>query len=416
MSNHAIEVEGLGKRYRLGEGRYRYETIREAMSSRLRTRTPADGFARDLWALKDVTLSVDEGDVVGVVGRNGAGKTTLLKLLARITEPTTGVARTRGRVGALLEVGTGFHPELTGRENVYLNGAVLGMSRADITRRFDEIVTFAGVERFLDTPLKRYSSGMHLRLAFAVAAHLEPDIVVVDEVLAVGDAEFQKKCLTKMSAFGRAGRTVLFVSHDLGAIGRLCARAIWLDRGCVMADGATSAVLTQYLASTGAAGNRAEFELDPEKIVQPLYVALGDAPGRATQAAIRSESISLHLRFLARQPIAGFDVAFYILNQQGVQVICENWSDTRQGVGVSLAEGEYDAQLTIPPILPVGDYVLGIWMGTHYDETLLHEEVMKFRVEARPDDRQEWIERPRVVQPPVVWRVHAAPGHAPLIE
>ena len=415
MSRHAIEVESLGKRYRLGDGRYRYETIREAVTSRLRRARSAGESTRDLWALKDVTLSVDEGDVVGVVGRNGAGKTTLLKLLARIIEPTTGVARTRGRVGALLDVGTGFHPELTGRENVYLNGAVLGMSRAEIRRRFDEIVAFAGIERFLDTPLKRYSSGMYVRLAFAVAAHVEPDIVVVDEVLAVGDAEFQKKCLTKMSAFGVEGRTVLFVSHDLGGIGQLCGRAVWLDRGSVMADGATSTVLRQYLASTASRPNQAEFELEPDKPVQPLSIALGDAPGGTAQAAIRGESVSLHLRFLTRMPIAGFDLAFYILNRHGVQVLCENWSDTRQGVGVSIQKGEYDAFLTIPPILPVGDYVVGIWMGTHYDETLLHEEVMSFRVEARPDDRQEWIERPRVVQPPVVWRVTAAVDSAPFI-
>ena len=200
-----------------------------------------------MWALRDVDFEIEEGDVVGIVGRNGAGKTTLLKVLARIVRPTTGVVRMRGRVGALLEVGTGFHPELTGRENVFLNGVVLGMSRREIDRRFDDIVEFAGVERFLDTPLKRYSSGMYLRLAFAVAAHIDPDILVVDEVLAVGDAEFQRRCLGRMSEFGREGRTVVFVSHDTGAVGQLCRRAIWLEHGKVRDDGSVESVLAAYL-------------------------------------------------------------------------------------------------------------------------------------------------------------------------
>jgi lipopolysaccharide transport system ATP-binding protein len=243
--SHAIEVRGLGKQYRLGEDFGSYLTLRESVSKVLRRSD--NGRQPMLWALRDVTFDMEEGEVLGVIGRNGAGKSTLLKLLTRITEPTAGLARMHGRVGALLEVGTGFHPELTGRENVYLNGAVLGMERAEIDRCFDEIAEFSGVEQFLDTPLKRYSSGMSLRLAFAVAAHLEAEILIVDEVLAVGDVAFQTKCLGKMGDVARAGRTVILVSHNLTAIESLCDRVIWIDGGEIAADGEPSDVIGQYL-------------------------------------------------------------------------------------------------------------------------------------------------------------------------
>jgi ABC-type polysaccharide/polyol phosphate transport system ATPase subunit len=408
----AIEVERVGKRYRLGEGWERYQTIRDSLSASFRRFAGSRNRSeRELWALNDVSLVVDEGETVGIVGRNGAGKTTLLRIVARITEPTRGVSRTRGRVGALLEVGTGFHPELTGRENVYLNGAVLGMSRDAIRRRFDEIVAFADVERFLDTPLKRYSSGMYLRLAFSVAAHLEPEIVVVDEVLAVGDAEFQKKCLSKMSSFGREGRTVLFVSHDLGAVGRLCPRAVWLDRGSVLADGPTGVVLKQYSRSAALRRHRVDFDVDREEPVQPLSLAAVDDSLREIEEAVRGEPIALLLRFLARRRVAGFDIALSLVNAQGARVVYEVWSDTRDGVGVSIEPGEYDAVLRIPPILPAGEYVVGLWIGTHYD-TFLEDDVMTLRVAPRPDDREEWLERFRVVQPPVNWTVRAARPHA----
>jgi ABC-type polysaccharide/polyol phosphate transport system ATPase subunit len=333
----AVELERVGKRYRLGERTQRYETIRDSLSAAFR-RLGRDNSAsdRELWALNDVSFSVDEGETVGIVGRNGAGKTTLLKIIARITEPTRGLSRTRGRVGALLEVGTGFHPELTGRENVYLNGAVLGMSRAAIRRRFDEIVEFADLERFLDTPLKRYSSGMYLRLAFAVAAHLEPEIVVVDEVLAVGDAEFQKKCLTKMSSVGQEGRTVVFVSHDLGAVGRLCRRALWLDRGSLLADGPTGGVLKQYLRATPVRRHRVDFEIDADKPVQPVSLAVTDEAGQEVEHVVRGDAVSLRLRFHARRRLAGFDIALSLVNAEGARVLYEVWSDTRDGVGVTI--------------------------------------------------------------------------------
>lgn len=243
-----ISVEELGKSYTIyHEGQTSYKSLREEifkLPSRLLQR---DGQSREeFWALKDVSFDIMPGDRVGIIGRNGAGKSTLLKLLSRITEPTTGRITLRGRVASLLEVGTGFHPELTGRENVYLNGAILGMTRAEVRRKFDEIVDFAGVEKFLDTPVKRYSSGMYVRLAFAVAAHLEPEILIVDEVLAVGDAEFQKKCLGKMEAVGKEGRTVLFVSHNLGSISTLCQKGFFLKNGIIKASGSIDEVICSY--------------------------------------------------------------------------------------------------------------------------------------------------------------------------
>jgi len=256
VTEPVLSIERLGKRYRL---RHRtdeapYTTLRDtiagAVTAPFRWASGAGAAAAsidDFWALRDVSFNVGAGEVVGIIGRNGAGKSTLLKILSRITEPTTGRVTLRGRVASLLEVGTGFHPELTGRENIFLNGAILGMTRQEIRRNFDSIVSFAEVERFLDTPVKRYSSGMYVRLAFAVAAHLEPDILVIDEVLAVGDAEFQKKSLGKMHDVSRGGRTVLFVSHNMAAVQALCTRAIWLDRGVVAAEGATQAVIGKYL-------------------------------------------------------------------------------------------------------------------------------------------------------------------------
>jgi lipopolysaccharide transport system ATP-binding protein len=252
MGDVAIRVEGLGKQYRLGGPRERYSTLRDqiqkwtSLRGLLRRAVRAE-HRPPFWALKDVSFEVGRGEVVGIIGRNGAGKSTLLKILSRITEPTEGAADIHGRVGSLLEVGTGFHPELSGRENVYLNGAILGMRRAEIARKFDEIVAFAEVEKFIDTPVKHYSSGMYMRLAFAVAAHLEPEVLVVDEVLAVGDAEFQKKCLGKMGDVARDGRTVLFVSHNMNAVQNLCTFAVHLRGGTVVEQGPTAGVVGRYL-------------------------------------------------------------------------------------------------------------------------------------------------------------------------
>ena len=263
----AIKVEKISKKYRIGaEVHEDYRTLRETImaaaaspwrgASRWFGRRGSDGFSADsppdaaahFWALKDVTFEIEPGEVVGIIGRNGAGKSTLLKILSRITEPTSGRAEFRGRIGSLLEVGTGFHPELTGRENIYLNGSILGMLRREIARKFDEIVAFAEVERFLDTPVKRYSSGMYVRLAFAVAAHLEPEILLVDEVLAVGDAQFQKKCLGQMESIARGGRTVLFVSHQMSAVQKLCRKCLLFDKGRLDSYGPKDEVIAQYLS------------------------------------------------------------------------------------------------------------------------------------------------------------------------
>jgi ABC-type polysaccharide/polyol phosphate transport system ATPase subunit len=251
MTEAVIHVEGLGKRYRVGE-RERYFALRDVITRALRApfrRNGARASVDYLWALRDVSLDVTQGEVVGLIGRNGAGKTTLLKLLARITRPTAGFAEIHGRVGSLLEVGTGFHPELTGRENVYLSGAILGMKRAEIVKKFDEIVAFAEVERFIDTPLKHFSTGMQMRLAFAVAAHLEPEILLVDEVLAVGDLEFQRKCLGKMQEVSKTGRTIVFVSHQMNQIRRLCERAVWVDGGRLRCDGGAQEIVNEYEAA-----------------------------------------------------------------------------------------------------------------------------------------------------------------------
>jgi lipopolysaccharide transport system ATP-binding protein len=258
MSNIAIRVDGLSKRYRIGAAKQRHDTLRDAMTEafgtifRFKGRRSVSG-AQDLnasdtiWALKDVSFELKEGEVLGIIGRNGAGKSTLLKILSRITEPTEGEAQIYGRVGTLLEVGTGFHGELTGRENIYLNGAVLGMKKAEINKKFDDIVSFSEIEKFIDTPVKRYSSGMYMRLAFAVAAHLEPQILIVDEVLAVGDLNFQKKCLGKMGEIAKQGRTVLFVSHNMAAVQSLCSHGIMLDAGRVTYMGPINDVVERYL-------------------------------------------------------------------------------------------------------------------------------------------------------------------------
>src|SRR5882672_3780064 len=282
MADIAIRIKGLGKRYTIGAREQQYDTLRDRIAAAatrpFRRLAPGGlGASTTIWALQDVTHEIRRGDVVGVIGGNGAGKSTLLKVLSRITTPTEGEVEIHGRVGSLLEVGTGFHPDLTGRENIFLNGAILGMRKAEIARKFDEIVRFAEIDEFIDTPVRHYSSGMYVRLAFAVAAQLEPEILIIDEVLAVGDVRFQKKCLGKINDVARGGRTVLFVSHNMAAIQRLCTRALLLDGGRVVADGATSDVTARYLSGDArptfvAAGRTGEPQI--------VYVGLKDTAGR----------------------------------------------------------------------------------------------------------------------------------------
>jgi ABC-2 type transport system ATP-binding protein/lipopolysaccharide transport system ATP-binding protein len=404
----AIQAQGLGKRYRLGEGRY--ATLREQIAGGLRRgRTQTDG-AREIWALRDLDLEIDQGDSVGIVGRNGAGKTTFLKTVARIVRPTTGVVRVRGRVGALLEVGTGFHPELTGRENIFLNGVVLGMSRREVRQRFDDIVEFAGVERFLETPLKRYSTGMYLRLAFAVAAHIEPDVLIVDEVLAVGDAEFRQRCLGRMSEFGREGRTVLFVSHDIGAVGQLCQRAIWLDRGRVRSDGASHDVLGQYLSTMAEPLPEVRVAGDVGSPVEHVEVAVRSGAGTAAVLQ-RDQPMTINVGFTTSQRTLALDVNVFLLDRSGVQVLSENLSDTGSTLGGP--PQEFTVKLTVPPVLAASEYMVGVWIGTEY-ESYFYRDLFSFSVLPRPDDRDEWVRRNRKVHVPVSWEFEGCPAdHRP---
>jgi lipopolysaccharide transport system ATP-binding protein len=331
MSDLALRVERLGKRYRLGQ-RTGYRTLRETVSAGMRgllRRTTPGPTNEEFWALRDASFEVQRGDVVGVIGRNGAGKSTLLKILTRITEPTEGEADIYGRVGSLLEVGTGFNPELTGRENVFLNGAILGMGRAEMRRKFDEIAAFAEVEPFLDTPVKRYSSGMSVRLAFAVAAHLEPDVLLVDEVLAVGDINFQKKCLQKMESVGSQGRTVLFVSHNMQAVARLCSRALLLEGGRVVTAGPTLEVTRAYLRAGGSHGTAEREWLDPPSqpgnhIVRLRAVRVRPAGGDIGEALDIRAAIDLELDYEVLQGGQILIPAFHLYNEDGVCLFAVN--------------------------------------------------------------------------------------------
>lgn len=300
MSEIAIRVDGLGKQYKIGRVRRRNDTLRDAIVKRFERSNGERENEELIWALRDVSFEVKRGEVVGVIGRNGAGKSTLLKILSRITEPTEGTVDIYGRVGSLLEVGTGFHPELTGRENIFLNGAILGMRRAEIVKKFDEIVAFAEVEKFIDTPVKRYSSGMYVRLAFAVAAHLEPEILVVDEVLAVGDAAFQKKCLGKMSDVAHEGRTVLFVSHNMSAILNLCSNVFVLERGQVTAKGTPSEAVAAYLRDSQQVQTH-ELELYQDRRgkgeVRIARAWLEDEQGGVIQQAVSGHTVQIVMQF-----------------------------------------------------------------------------------------------------------------------
>ncbi|HEY9606500.1 MAG TPA: ABC transporter ATP-binding protein, partial [Allocoleopsis sp.] len=310
MSDTVIRVENLGKKYSIGHQKQeRYTALRDVIVKGAKSLTSqllkpfgtkmASPTSEEFWALKDVSFEVKQGDRIGIIGRNGAGKSTLLKILSRITEPTQGRIAIKGRVASLLEVGTGFHPELTGRENIFLNGAILGMSKAEIKRKFDEIVAFAEVEKFLDTPVKHYSSGMYVRLAFAVAAHLEPEILVVDEVLAVGDAQFQQKCLGKMEAVAKEGRTVLFVSHNMAAVEKLCARAIVLHQGKVQYVGSQTEGITQYLMrlSNHLISLRDREDRQGSGEVRVIAIEIRDEKGNVLDAVKSGQTIDIYFYF-----------------------------------------------------------------------------------------------------------------------
>ncbi len=377
MSKPAIQVDGVGKKYLLRhqqEGR-RYKALRDIIAGKAKSMINFGAekirpSVEEFWALKNVSFSIQQGEAVGIIGRNGAGKSTLLKLLSRITEPTEGSIRLRGRVASLLEVGTGFHPELTGRENIFLNGAILGMTRVEIKRKFDEIVAFAEVEKFLDTPVKRYSSGMYVRLAFAVAAHLEPEILIVDEVLAVGDSAFQKKCLGKMQDVSQKdGRTVLFVSHNMSAISELTQRCVYLEGGQVKADGLTPAMVQRYLSLASEHGGSFQSKSSQNPRVDRVEIKTS----RANQVQISGEPLELEFTIEHGQPRKGMCFSFQFINQFGVQVAhCwvfdQDQPMCREGSRTVL-------KCRIPHLhLNVGTYYLRTYLseppGGHHFETL----------------------------------------------
>ena len=348
MNEPAVAVRDLGKLYRIGR-REKYRTFREAVARALlaplrRVRGAAgEDPELSLWALRHVGFEVAHGEVVGIVGRNGAGKSTLLRVLSRITEPTEGEARIHGRIGSLLEVGTGFHQELTGRENIYLNGAILGMRRAEIARRFDEIVAFSEVDRFLDTPVKHYSSGMYMRLAFAIAAHLEPEILLVDEVLAVGDASFQRKCLGKMDDVARQGRTVLFVSHDMRAVRSLCPRAILLEGGRLALDGASADVIGAYNRQLDAPGSLLPVRT-PDLVLHAFEVRQG---GERVLSVDGSLPFEVLLEFEVLRDLTLFRIGVYLKTASCDTVfrsLIADWEPLRE----QMPGGHYRARLEVP--------------------------------------------------------------------
>jgi ABC-type polysaccharide/polyol phosphate transport system ATPase subunit len=394
MTTDAIEMHAVSKRYRLGEltssGSLREALTRGVRRGLRRPSQEADEL-RDVWALREVDLKVPEGSTLGLVGRNGAGKSTLLKILSRITEPTNGLSRTRGEVRALLEVGTGFHPELSGRENVFLNAAILGIPRSVVARRFDDIVDFAGVARFLDTPVKRYSSGMYLRLAFAVAAHVEADVLLVDEVLAVGDAEFQRRCLGAMEEFGKSGRTVVFVSHNLDAVTRLCSTALWLEAGRVRAMGPTSQVVDAYLQDATPDGAGRVFPDDPSSPLTLTSLRLRGSAADVVGRIRRDDPVVVDLGLVVREQLPGLDLAITVETLAGTRLLDEGLSDPSGNGSTSLLStpGRYAVSLTLPPLLMPGEYLVNVWIGTPYETFVWEHAAARLRLEgghqARPD-------------------------------
>ncbi len=416
----AIHVEGLGKQYRIGgDTQQRYRTLRDSITDAVKMpvrllRGDLNQRAETIWALKDVSFDLQEGQVLGVIGRNGAGKSTLLKILSRVTEPTTGFAEVRGRVGSLLEVGTGFHPELSGRENIFLNGAVLGMGRTEIDRKFDEIVEFAGVGKFIDTPVKRYSSGMYLRLAFSVAAHLEPEILVVDEVLAVGDAEFQRKCLGKMSDVAEAGRTVLFVSHNMSAILRLTERAIVLDKGQIVYEAPTREAVDFYMASGFSQSGERIWEADevPESATpfRPIALRVRDPRGNVADTVQSREPLDIEVEYELDKEIQGLRVGIYLITIRGEVVFTSFDTDEsklyeKHGVR---KPGRYISRAQIPAnLLNEGQYVLGLNASSYRIKRYFQDErALAFNVDAMGAPGMQWPEpRQGPIRPQLNWEI-----------
>ena len=424
MSEAIITVENLGKKYQIVHeksgrgGATLRETLTNTASGLVRALIPggknrngneSGGPPRreEFWALRNVSFEVKQGEVVGIIGRNGAGKSTLLKLLSRITEPTEGRVRLRGRVASLLEVGTGFHPELTGRENIFLNGAILGMGRDEIKRKFDEIVDFAGTEKFLDTPVKRYSSGMYVRLAFAVAAHLDPEILVVDEVLSVGDAEFQKKCLGKMQDVAtRTDRTVLFVSHNMVAVQSLCKEVVWLERGQLKDTGPTASVIASYL-SAGTESNYASTWEDPATapgngIMRIRRISVSDSNDPECTMLTMQTEIRIETEYTVNATDELLHITYVLQNDQGITVLT-TWSKPRVH-----SAGNYRAVCTIPGnLLNSGGYSLRLLIVENESSVIYgKEDIASFDVKDTTRRETAYMGRePGAVQPTLEWRV-----------
>jgi len=422
MDDVAIRCEGLGKLYCIGE-RERYRALRDTLTEALYApvrrlhslvRGSNNGAAaeRDItfWALRDVSFEVRYGEVVGIIGRNGAGKSTLLKVLSRITKPTEGRVRIKGRVGSLLEVGTGFHPELTGRENIYLNGAILGMRKAEIDRKFDEIVAFAEVERFIDTPVKRYSSGMYVRLAFAVAAHLEPEILLVDEVLAVGDAAFQKKCLGKMGDVAKEGRTILFVSHNMTAVQSLCGRAIWLQGGQVVQQGDAAVVATEYLQTT-AESCLVQAWPDPQDApgnekVRIHGARVVDLDGAPIAMIDTRTPFSIEFSYWNLKEGAHLNLAVSLYNQEEVCVFTTTTVNEPRWHGKAFPAGLYRSVCHVPGnLLNDGSYRAVLLVVRDLANILYcHQDIVVFEVQDSAEGRGKWYGKwSGAVRPELNW-------------
>ncbi len=417
MSNLAINVNNIGKQYNIFGEVNRFKTLREKISDTLKSPlrallhpTGSDTF----WALRNISFEVERGMVLGVIGKNGAGKSTLLKILSRVVEPTEGRAEIRGRVGSLLEVGTGFHPELTGRENVFLNGAILGMKRSEIERKFDEIVAFSEIGQFIDTPVKRYSSGMYMRLAFAVSAHLEPEILIVDEVLAVGDAEFQKKCLGKMSDVAGEGRTVLFVSHNMSAVTRLTKECIILEHG-KMTKRAPSAEAVDYYLSHGyeKGGERTweanEIPADAAPF-KPIALRVKNSKGQVVDSVRSVEPVTIEMEYSLDRPITGLRVGIYLLTIRGEYVFTSFDTDDPELFShfSERKAGHYVSHCTIPAdILNEGRFVLGVNASVFRIKRYFQDaNAVVFNVNPAGAPGMHWVEpRQGVTRPRLDWKI-----------
>jgi len=415
-NNKVVSVENIGKQYKIFAEVNRYMTLREqivnTIKSPIRTLLNPTG-SETFWALRNISFDVDRGMVLGIIGKNGAGKSTLLKVLSRVVEPTEGKAEIRGRVGSLLEVGTGFHPELTGRENIYLNGAILGMKKADIDRKFDEIVAFSEIEQFLDTPVKRYSSGMYMRLAFSVSAHLEPEILIVDEVLAVGDAEFQKKCLGKMSDVAGGGRTVLFVSHNMSAVLRLTQECIILEHGKMVKRAPSQEAVDYYLSNDYEQGGERRWradELPDTRPFRPISLKVLN-PQHIVSDSLRSvEPITIEFEYEVDSPIQGLRTGIYLSTARGEFVFTSFDTDEegRFNAHSERKSGHYISRCTIPAnMLNEGRYVIGVNASIFKIKSFFTDQnavVMNINPSGAPG--MQWIEtRQGVIRPALEWEI-----------